>query len=267
MVNGTSHFGGSTDTGNKFHSNPFVFDATNENIQIVSAKELNAYPGVEMHRTLALIKDDRFEKPLLLDVFRVNSDTENQYELPYNFFGQLLSANYKYEQPKALVPMGDSHGYQHLRLEAEGQSETNNAKLTWFVNDRFYSITTFVSADDKLQLVRSGANDPNFNLRRDPAFIIKKNLQKNAVFASVVEAHGKYDRVTEFADNAFSSISKVDVLMNSENYTAVSFQDKKENKWMLILANKDASKESKHEIQIHGVDYKWNGAFYFVQSK
>ena len=114
---------------------------------------------------------------------------------------------------------------------------------------------------------RSGANDPNFNLRREPAFIIKKNPQKNAVFVSIVEAHGKYDRVTEFADNAFSSISKVDVLANSEDYTAVSFQDKKENNWMLILANKDAGKESKHELQINGVDYKWNGAFHFVQSK
>jgi len=267
VVNGKSHFGGSTDTGNKFHSDPFVFNAGQENIQVVSAKEMNAYPGVEMHRTLALIKDDRFEKPLLLDVFRATSNTVNQYELPYNFFGQLISTNYKYEQPKVLEPMGDSHGYQHLRLEAEGQSSTNNAKLTWFVNDRFYSITSFVSTDDKLQLVRSGANDPNFNLRRDPAFIIKKNPQKKALFVTIVEAHGKYDRVTEFADNAFSSISKVEVLANSDDYTAVSFQDKKENNWMLILANKDAGKESKHELQINGVNYKWNGAFHFVQSK
>ncbi|MDE5418807.1 heparinase II/III family protein [Labilibaculum sp. DW002] len=267
VVNGESHFGGSTDTGNKFHSDPFVFDATNENIQIVSAKELNAYPGVEMHRTLALITNENFEKPLLLDVFRATSDKENQYELPYNFFGQLLSTNYKYELPEVLKPMGDAHGYQHLRLEAEGQSETNNAKLTWFVNDRFYSITSFVSTDDKLQLVRSGANDPKFNLRRDPAFFIKKNPQKNALFVSVVEAHGKYDRVTEFADNAFSSISKVDVLVDSEDYTAVSFQDKKENSWMLILANKDASKGAKHELQINGADFKWNGAFHFVLSK
>ncbi|PKQ65047.1 heparinase [Labilibaculum filiforme] len=267
VVNGISHFGGSTDTGNEFHSDPFVFDATNKAIQIVSAKELNAYPGVEMHRTLALLADDRFEKPLLLDIFRATSDIENQYELPYHFVGQLLSANYEYVQAKELVPMGDSHGYQHLRLEAEGQAKGNNAKFTWFAKDHFYSITSYVSPEDKLQLVRSGANDPNFNLRSEPAFIIKKNPQKNAVFVSIVEAHGKYDRVTEFADNAFSSISKIDLLLNTNAYTAISFQDKNKNEWILILANKDAGKESQHELQINGADYKWSGAFYFVQSK
>ena len=44
-----------TDVGNQFHSEPYFFDADQENFQIISAKEKNAYPGVEMHRTLALI--------------------------------------------------------------------------------------------------------------------------------------------------------------------------------------------------------------------
>jgi len=267
VVNGTSHFGGSTDIGNEFHSEPYFFDASQDKIQIISAKENNAYPGIEMHRTLALITDDRFEKPLTLDVFRATSDTEKQYELPYNFVGQLLSTNYEYEMPKVLSPMGDSDGYQHLRLEAEGQAKGNNAKLTWFENNHFYSITSYVSPDDKLQLVRSGANDPNFNLRREPAFIIKKNKQKDAIFVSVVEAHGKYNRVTEFADNAFSSISKVDVLMNTNEYTAISFQDIKDNKWMLILVNKDSDKDSKHQLEIGGINYKWTGVYHFIPAK
>lgn len=267
VVNRISHFGGKTDIGNEFHSDPYFFDSDRENIQIISAKENNAYPGVKMHRTLALINDEQFEKPLLLDVFRVNSDSVQEYELPYHFMGQLLSTNYEYRRPEVLSKMGDSNGYQHVRLEAEGQADGNNAKISWFVNDRFYSLTSYVSPEDKLLLIRSGASDPNFNLRTEPAFVIQKNKKKNAVFASVVEVHGSYDRVTEFADNAFSSISKVDVLENSDEYTAVSFQDINKNEWILILANKDACKESKHQLKLKGVDYKWSGVYYFIQSK
>ena len=40
----------------------------------VSAKEVNAYPGTEMLRTMALIKDEDFEKPYLLDIMKVTSD-------------------------------------------------------------------------------------------------------------------------------------------------------------------------------------------------
>ncbi|BAX81605.1 alginate lyase family protein [Labilibaculum antarcticum] len=267
VVNEISHFGGKTDTGNKFHSEPYFFDADQENIQIISAKENNAYPGVKMHRTLALISDTRFEKPILLDVFCVNSDTAQQYELPYHFTGQLLSTNYEYQCPEVLTKMGESYGYQHLRLEAEGQVKGGNAKVSWLANNRFYSLTSYVSPEDKLLLVRLGANDPNFNLRQEPAFIIRKNQQKDAVFVSVVEVHGKYDRVTEFADNAFSSISKVDLLVNTDEYTAVAFQDKKENKWVLILANQEACKDSKHQLNVNGTDYMWSGAYHFIQSK
>ncbi|MRT92498.1 alginate lyase family protein [Ancylomarina sp. 16SWW S1-10-2] len=267
VVDRISHFGGSTDTGNEFHSDPYFFDASHENIQIISAKENNAYPGVEMHRTLALITDKRFEKPLVLDVFRVNSEVENQYELPYHFLGQVLSTNYKYDVLETLTKMGESNGYQHLRLEAKGQSKSNNAKLSWFVNDRFYSLTTYVNPEDELLFVRSGATDPNYNLRREPAFVIQKNKQKNAVFVSVVEAHGNYDRVTEFANNAFSSISKVNLLVNTDEYTAVSFQDIKENKWMLILANKDARKENKHQLKVNGLNYEWTGAYHFISAQ
>ncbi|MGQ1910367.1 alginate lyase family protein [Marinifilum sp. RC60d5] len=267
VVNGISHFGGKTDVGNQFHSEPYFFDADQENFQIISAKENNAYQGVKMHRTLALISDSRFEKPVLLDVFCVNSDSTQQYELPYHFKGQLLSTNYEYKRPEISKKMGESNGYQHLRLEAEGQAKNDNAKISWLANNRFYSITSYVSPDDNLQLVRIGANDPNFNLRQEPAFIIKKKPQKNAAFVSVVEVHGKYDRVTEFADNAFSSISKVELLFNTDKYTAVSFQDKKDNKWTLILANMDSDKDSKHQLEISGMNYKWTGAFHFVRAK
>jgi len=57
----TSHFKGKYGIGSKHHSKLYFFDALNSKVQVVSAKEVNAYPGTEMHRTMALIKDDAFE--------------------------------------------------------------------------------------------------------------------------------------------------------------------------------------------------------------
>ena len=45
VQNETSHFGGDFDTGSKFASEKYLFDVSNPKVQIISAKENNAYPG------------------------------------------------------------------------------------------------------------------------------------------------------------------------------------------------------------------------------
>ena len=71
--------------------------AENDDIQICSAKDLNAYEGVELHRTLILMKDENFRTPILIDVFKINSEKENQYDLPIWFQGHLLGTNFEYQ--------------------------------------------------------------------------------------------------------------------------------------------------------------------------
>ena len=93
-VNEKSHFGGKFKVGNEHHSDKFFFDVKNENFQIASAKETNAYPGTEMHRTMALLKDDEFQNPLVIDVFRVKSDKKNQYDL-VTVSGEVTVKNHK----------------------------------------------------------------------------------------------------------------------------------------------------------------------------
>ena len=63
-------------------------------MQVVSAIDTNAYPGTELKRTMALIKNEHLEKPFLLDILKVISDNENQYDLPFYFMGQVMEVNF-----------------------------------------------------------------------------------------------------------------------------------------------------------------------------
>ena len=51
--------------------------------------------------------------------------------------------------------------------------------------------------NDELLLTRIGANDPDFNLRRDPAIIVRRPEASDTLFASIIQPHGSYNVVSE----------------------------------------------------------------------
>ena len=261
VQNETSDFNGNFETGSLYHSEKYLFDASNPNLQIISAKETNAYPGTEMHRTMALIKDQDFENPYLLDIIKINSKTKNQYDLPYYYLGQIMSTNFKYTKPNVLKPLGTKNGYQHLWKEGEGQSDTGNAKLSWFNNERFYTLTSVVAKNDDLLFTRIGAHDPDFNLRNDPGFIIRKKNSKDTFFVSVLESHGHYDPVDEIATNAFSNIKNLQIAYSDPDYIAVNIDTVNDGKKLFLFSFKDRSKTDKHSIKINDKSYEWVGAY------
>lgn len=263
VQNETSHFGGNFEVGSLNHSNKYLFDVSNPAVQIISAKENNAYPGTELHRTMVIVKDEKFENPYLLDIVKVNSAKENQYDLPYYFMGQVISTNFNYTIPAMLTKLGEKNGYQHLWNEGVGKSDGENAKLTWFNKERFYTLTSFVSKDDELIFARVGANDPDFNLRRDAGFIIRKKNVKDAVYVSVIESHGNYSPVDEIATNAFSNVKNVEVVFNDANYIAIVVTRENNEKKLFVLALNDSSNNSKHKIEIGDKSVEWTGAYHF----
>ncbi len=259
--NETSNFGGKFEIGDEFHPERYFFDASNPDLQIVSAKESNAYPGTDMQRVMALIKEDNFENPYLLDIIKVKSNTENQYDLPYYYLGQMMSTNFKYNTPKTLEPLGTKNGYQHLWKEGEGTQADGNAKVSWFNNERFYTLSSIVANGDKLIFARIGANDPNFNLRNDPGFIIRKNNCKDAYFVTTIESHGHYDPVGETATNSNSNIKKLEIIYQDEKYIAIKIESIKGGNTTFIFSFEDANKNSKHQITIENKEYKWVGPY------
>ncbi|MRX62631.1 alginate lyase family protein [Maribacter luteus] len=263
VQNGKSHYQGKFDIGSKYHPDLYLFDASKPEIQLVSAKETNAYPGTEMHRTMAIIKEEGFEKPFLLDIFKVKSDSVNQYDLPFYFMGQVLKTNFEYEVPQILEPLGKDNGYQHLWSEGSGHPIGENTKLSWLDKGSFYTLTSATLKNDELSFVRIGANDPEFNLRREAGFLIRRKEVQNSLFVSVVEAHGSYSPVSESAVNSNSNIAALKVVLDTVDYTAISITTIKGNTKLFIIANTNASKEAKHTLKINEKNYTWVGSYYY----
>lgn len=264
VINESSHFGGKYRNASKHHSVGRYFESSDKNLQVVSAKEENAYPGVRMLRTMALIKDDAFENPIVIDVISALSDKEYQYDLPFYFQGHLMSQNIKIQESSVLKPLGDGHGYQHLFVEAKGHIPAeNNLNLTWLNEGSFYSLTTVASGDNDLIFTILGANDPEFNLRRDQGIILRMKGKKDALFASVIEMHGYYDPVSEIASNAFSNLDKIEILHNDEDFTALKIIDLKKSSWLFVISNNNASYSDKHQLVINDQSINWEGPYYF----
>lgn len=266
VQNETSHFRGEYEVGIQHHSELSFYDVKDPHVQVVSASESNAYPGTELRRTVALIKNNRFEKPFLLDVFQVRSDQANQYDLPFHYQGQVLSTNFPVNVPSTLKPLGPDHGYQHLYLEGTGAAPGGTVQFSWMDNQKFYTISTVSDASDELLFTRLGASDPNFNLRRDPAFIIRRKGADNTVFASVVEAHGSYDPVLESASNSKSHIAELVLTCDVDAYTCVSIRDVTGEASLFLLSNLDVSEQSEHRLSIEGQTYQWSGPFYYAST-
>lgn len=263
-VNETSHFGGDYQTSSLHHPTLHFFDASQPGVQVISAREVNAYPGTQMHRTMAIIASDKFEKPYVIDLVKVTSQSRNQYDLPFHYLGQLLQVNFDYDTPSKLSPMGKDNGYQHLYLEGKGQPQTHNSQFMWMNKGKFYTLTSAVAPSDELLLARIGANDPEFNLRRDTAFILRRKKTGDTVFASVIEPHGSYDVVSELSRNSRSNVASLDVLYDDANYTAVSIADANGEASVFIVSNENAAKSAQHLLNINGTTYRWAGPYYFT---
>jgi hypothetical protein len=267
VQNETSHFNGKYDIGSQHHSESYIFNVENENLQVASAKENNAYPGTKMQRTIVAIKDSDDSEPYLLDILKLASEQANQYDLPFYYLGQIVQTSFDYSKLDVPLVLGNKNGYQHLYKEASGFSDGDSIKLTWLLNNKFYSYSAVTSKNDEIILARIGANDPDFNLRNEPALILRKKKAQNTVFASVIESHGTYDPVSELALNAYSNIKNIEVVYDSQDYTAVQYEQNDGNLKLFIISNQNNDKEAGHKLRINDEEYTWKGSYTLTVKK
>lgn len=260
VVNETSHYKARVKTGEEHHPDLHFSSLDNADFQAVSARDTSAYPGSSILRTMILLKDENFRNPIVIDIVKLQSDSPKQLDLPLWFQGHLLSANFDITtQTNKLLPLGDSFGYQHIWKEASGKSSGGMTQITWFSNGKFYSFSGASTPGQEMIFARGGANDPNFNLRHDPVFILRRKEVNSTVFASVLESHGTYNPVAEIPLSPFSSLSSVKVLHDDDRYTIVSFSKENGSTWEVAIANINNSKTVKHSIEVDGVTYDWKG--------
>jgi len=261
VQNEVSHFQGKYDIGSKYHSDKYIFNVDNDSLQVSSAKEENAYPSTKLHRTMVTIKDSDYDNPYVLDIMRVASENSNQYDLPFYYIGQLMQTSFEFTKSDVPQILGDSNGYQHLYKEASSISNGENIEINWLANNRFYTYSAATTYNDEIIMARIGANDPEFNLRHEPTVILRKKNTKDAVFVSTIESHGTYSPVSELAVNAYSNIKHIEVVLNSNAYTAIQIVTNKDKTTVFVISNQNNDKEAEHKLTISNNEVSWKGAY------
>lgn len=255
VMDETSHFGGKESIAENFHSDKVFSSYSNSNVQVVCAKEDNAYKNTHMQRTLYMLVLPGGKK-MIADIFNVQSDASHQYDLPFQYSGSLISTSVKYKAyTSKQETLGKKNGYQFLWKEASAEAADTTVQLTFLNEHTYYTISTLVTDTAGIFFTRTGANDPDFNLRREPAFIVRKN-GKDQSFVSVIEIHGKFDPVYEFSSNAYPSVKGIKMLQNDGIFSVAEIMigDKK-----LVIAqcNNNADAKASHTSQ--GIN--WTGPF------
>lgn len=261
VVDKDSHFDGNVAAAEKSSGIPYYFSSSDK-VQVVSAKELNAYDGIQMQRTMALVEVDELENPLVIDLFSVQAPQGSRYDLPLYYMGELMSTNQKFQTNNDLKPMGENDGYQHLWQEAQAELKGDMFQLTWFNKKNFYTVSSAVQQGDLALLTRIGANDPNFNLRRDPG-LIHRRTGGNTLFASLYETHGYYNYADEIPINSFTSIANLKVIHASKYYAVVQFALKSGEQFQFAFSLADKAEDGKHKIETAGGTLEWTGTYEF----
>jgi hypothetical protein len=269
-VDSASHFGGIEDVSEKLHADRHFYSAADSMLQVMSAKCTTAYKGVQMQRTMTMVRDKQFAKPIVIDVLRVVSADEHTYDLPFYYLGHFLATNTTYTAfDKQRRALGSKNGYQYLWNEAEGeipakQGVANSLRFSWMAGNRYYSLTSNADSATRVHFTRIGAGDPNFNLRNEPAIMLRRKV-RSTVFASVIEPHGRFDGTREFSEGATGTVSDVRVLASNDEGTVVEITGANSLKWTFCVANGAASDTATHSITAGGATYSWKGNFSLVK--
>jgi hypothetical protein len=254
VVDEASQFNADEKLGEQFHADKLFSSITNA-VQVVAAKEDNAYKDVQLQRTLYMLHLPNGRK-LIADIFNSSSATAHQYDLPFQYSGNLISTNFKYEaSTKKQETLGNKNGYQFLWKEAEASVKDTLAQFTFLNKRTYYSISSLINGEATILFTRTGANDPNFNLRREPAYIIRKKGTDQS-FINVIEIHGDFNPVTEYSSDAYPAVQSIRLLQNNEEFTVASITVA--GKELLIAqCNKDQSAQHQHNFK----NINWTGPY------
>lgn len=255
-----SHFEGDTEIGQKYHADKLFSNIKNTNVQVVSAKEENAYKGTQLKRTLFFL-DSIDGRKYIIDLFTINSNAAHQYDLPFHYNGQVMSTNFKYSTPKTLETFGKQNGYQYLWKESEAKSTQGIAQFSFLNKDKFYTVSTLTNDSTNIYLTRIGANDPNFNLRPETSIVFRKTKQ-SPTFLSVIEMHGYYDTRNEFSYEAYSNVKEIKLIQQDDNVTVFKIILKK-GALLFAISNNSTDENTIHEVAVAAEQIKWKGPFYY----
>lgn len=258
VVGQKSQFNADWRVGEERPTTPLFFKA-GEGLQIASARMDKAYDGVVLTRTLAMVEHPDLAYPVVIDLFRASGNKAADYDLPLHFNGHIVTAFDAEHSVRERPVLGQDSGYQHLWVDAVAPPSDKARALTWLLGNRFYTYRFGASAPTSALLVESGANDPKFNLRREPALIQRMQGQAQASFFSVLEPHGAYDPTAETVAGSTSRIRDI-ARTRGEGAEVIVLTLASGRKLALAVAD-DVSKTATHAVRIDGQAYEWTGPY------
>jgi hypothetical protein len=259
VVNEQSHFGFDRKIADKAWPELRTFHGDGAT-KLASARMASAYPGVDFTRTLALVEHPDLEHPLVVDLLKVSGKTPAQYDLPLHFAGHITNLGFNPQSHTEARPvLGTKAGYQHVWVDATATPMPDQAYLTWLLKNRFYTYRFLPSPGSSVILAETGANDPSFNLRREPVVIQRLSGATDAAFVSVLEPHGEYNGAAEYTLAPRSRIARLDrTALDGADVITIELQTGR--KIVLALAA-DADPGRRHRIQAAGKTLQWTGPF------
>ncbi len=265
VVDETSHFDGDVDLGNKNAPKLGLFLDAGD-LKITSAEIATAYPDVSMDRTMAMITDAAFPRAIVVDLIEAHSEKLHQYDLPFYYNGQLIDTNFEISADTVSArPLGTKNGYQYLWRVGDGKAVDGQAQITWLLDRTFYSVTSSVPQNSEVIFAEIGASDPNFNLRREPTFIMRAFSDEGVSIASVIEPHGEYNPIAEYTNNSHSNIKSVRHFeTGADEYIQIETVD---GEFVGLGLSGDMEANASHTVSVNGTDVTWTGPYKLFHSK
>lgn len=236
------------------------FVADDQSLQGMSGTISDYYTGVDMQRSIILADLPEFEKPLVIDVYRIEADAEHDYDLPVHHSGQIIRTDFDYQVESTLKPLGEDNGYQHLWNVGSGKVE-GSSLVSWLHDSSYYSLVTSAVEGSEVIFARTGANDPDFNLKSEPALILRQSGQDH-VFASVLETHGYFNESIEASVGARGLVKTVSVVGHNSIGTVVRIETTSGNTYHYGISNQaEDAQKALHAVEFSGNTYTWTGSF------
>ena len=259
VVDEASQYGGDWRRGQEDAPQTVLFVDGSDH-RLSKAVMTGGYPGVRVERTVVQI--DRVDaSPLVLDIVKARSDKRRRYDLPFWYQGQLI------ERPGAVTmkidtlrPLGSRAGYQHLWRRGEGRfSEGEGGRFTFLEGRGFFTYHLAPSEPTEAILVRTGANDPDDNLRAENAVLYRRSGTRSTTFVTLLEPHGIYAPSEEYT---IDSTSQVETFRHrrQDEIDIVHIQMKDGSEVTLALAE-DLDGAAQHSAESFGQELSWTGPY------
>ncbi|AKM07802.1 heparinase II/III domain-containing protein [Pelagerythrobacter marensis] len=257
VVDRRSHFDGKVKPASAVAPEQLHF-SDEPGLQVTSARVDGAYTGVGIVRTLVMADVPGLESPVVFDLVTAESDAPHSYDLPLHYQGAVIELGFPVESHVAARPvLGEDHGYQHVWVDATGRPDAGDGALTWLLDGRFYTYRFATDGATQAILGQVGANDPEFNLRREPLILLRREGAGGTTFATLLESHGRYDGA---AEQTVASRSRVAAMRHHrQGGKDIVVLTLKDGGQVALAVSHDADPAARHRATIDGQQLAWTG--------